>query len=39
MPASQGRAAERQPDIGQAPGDLGTLQAFVNTLDIEAGHG
>ena len=37
MSASQGRAAERQPDIGQAPGDLGTLQAFVNTLDIEPG--
>jgi predicted RNA-binding Zn ribbon-like protein len=25
------------PDIGQAPGDLSTLQAFVNTLDIEQG--
>ena len=37
MPASQGRAAEGQPDIGQAPGDLGKLQAFVNTLDIEQG--
>jgi predicted RNA-binding Zn ribbon-like protein len=37
MSASQGRAAERQPDIGQAPGDLGKLQAFVNTLDVEAG--
>ena len=37
MSVSQGRAAERQPDIGQAPGDLARLQAFVNTLDIEAG--
>lgn len=33
MPAS--RSQEVGPDIGQAPGDLGTLQAFVNTLDIE----
>jgi predicted RNA-binding Zn ribbon-like protein len=37
MSVSQGRAAERQPDIGRAPGDLATLQAFVNTLDIEQG--
>jgi predicted RNA-binding Zn ribbon-like protein len=37
MSVSQGRAAERQPGIGQAPGDLGTVQAFVNTLDIETG--
>jgi predicted RNA-binding Zn ribbon-like protein len=37
MQASQGRAAEGQPDIGQAPGDLAKLQAFVNTLDIEQG--
>jgi predicted RNA-binding Zn ribbon-like protein len=33
MPASQGHSGE--PDIGRAPGDLATLQAFVNTLDIE----
>lgn len=26
---------ERLPAIGQAPGDLATLQSFVNTLDIE----
>jgi predicted RNA-binding Zn ribbon-like protein len=25
------------PDVGQAPGDLASLQAFVNTLDIEQG--
>ena len=25
------------PDIGQAPGELAALQAFVNTLDIEQG--
>ncbi len=37
MPASQGRAAGSDPAIGQAPGDLGRLQAFVNTLDIEQG--
>jgi predicted RNA-binding Zn ribbon-like protein len=35
MPASQGHSGE--PDIGRAPGDLATLQAFVNTLDIEQG--
>ena len=37
MPASQDRTAAGQPDIGQAPGDLAGLQAFVNTLDIEQG--
>jgi predicted RNA-binding Zn ribbon-like protein len=37
MPASQVRTAGGEPDIGQAPGDLATLQAFVNTLDIEQG--
>jgi predicted RNA-binding Zn ribbon-like protein len=31
------QAARREPDIGQAPGDLATVQAFVNTLDIEQG--
>jgi predicted RNA-binding Zn ribbon-like protein len=30
-------AGRREPDIGQAPGDLATVQAFVNTLDIELG--
>ena len=30
-------AAGRDPHVGQAPGDLATLQAFVNTLDVEAG--
>jgi predicted RNA-binding Zn ribbon-like protein len=37
MPASQSRTPGVEPDIGQAPGDLATLQAFVNTLDIEQG--
>lgn len=37
MPVSRGRAVAREPDIGRAPGDLATLQAFVNTLDIEQG--
>ena len=37
MPVGQGRTADRESDIGQAPGDLGKLQAFVNTLDIEQG--
>jgi predicted RNA-binding Zn ribbon-like protein len=37
MPASQVRTPGGEPDIGQAPGDLATLQAFVNTLDIEQG--
>jgi predicted RNA-binding Zn ribbon-like protein len=37
MPASQSRSAGNDPGIGQAPGDLGRLQAFVNTLDIEQG--
>ncbi len=29
------RLAPARPAIGQAPGNLATLQAFVNTLDIE----
>jgi predicted RNA-binding Zn ribbon-like protein len=29
------RSAVVSPPIGQAPGDLATVQAFVNTLDIE----
>lgn len=29
------RLAPARPAIGQAPGSLATLQAFVNTLDIE----
>jgi predicted RNA-binding Zn ribbon-like protein len=43
MAANSGRpsrntgAGRREPDIGQAPGDLATVQAFVNTLDIELG--
>jgi predicted RNA-binding Zn ribbon-like protein len=37
MSASRSPEAGREPDIGVAPGDLGTLQAFVNTLDIEQG--
>jgi predicted RNA-binding Zn ribbon-like protein len=37
MSANRGQAVGRGPDIGLAPGDLGTLQAFVNTLDIEQG--
>jgi len=37
MPASRRREVSPGPDIGLAPGDLGTLQAFVNTLDIEQG--
>jgi predicted RNA-binding Zn ribbon-like protein len=37
MPASQSRTPGGEPDIGRAPGDLATLQAFVNTLDIEQG--
>jgi predicted RNA-binding Zn ribbon-like protein len=37
MLASQARISGSEPDIGQAPGDLATLQAFVNTLDIEQG--
>src|SRR5215469_13466224 len=37
MPANAREAQGRGPDIGIAPGDLGTLQAFVNTLDIELG--
>jgi predicted RNA-binding Zn ribbon-like protein len=35
MAATPGRAAESEPHIGQAPGRLARLQAFVNTLDIE----
>jgi predicted RNA-binding Zn ribbon-like protein len=31
------RTAAIQPPIGQAPGALATVQAFVNTLDIEQG--
>jgi predicted RNA-binding Zn ribbon-like protein len=30
-----GGAAASQVPVGQAPGDLATVQAFVNTLDIE----
>jgi predicted RNA-binding Zn ribbon-like protein len=37
MAASPSRTDGIEPDIGQAPGDLATLQAFVNTLDIEEG--
>ncbi len=37
MPASQSRTPGGEPDIGRAPGDLASLQAFVNTLDIEQG--
>jgi predicted RNA-binding Zn ribbon-like protein len=37
MPATAREAQGRGPDIGIAPGHLGTLQAFVNTLDIEQG--
>jgi predicted RNA-binding Zn ribbon-like protein len=37
MPASQSRTPGGEPDIGRAPGDLATLQSFVNTLDIEQG--
>jgi len=32
-----GAAAGRDADIGQAPGRLATVQAFVNTLDLEQG--
>ena len=27
--------AVAHPPVGEAPGDLATLQAFVNTLDVE----
>lgn len=37
MSASRSPEVGRGPDIGMAPGGLGTLQAFVNTLDIEQG--
>jgi len=36
-PAASRPAAGRGQDIGQAPGRLAALQAFVNTLDVEAG--
>jgi predicted RNA-binding Zn ribbon-like protein len=35
MADAPGRAAGNDPHIGQAPGRLAALQAFVNTLDIE----
>ena len=35
MAGTPGRAAGSDPHIGQAPGRLALLQAFVNTLDIE----
>jgi len=35
MTAASGLAAGSDPRIGQAPGRLALLQAFVNTLDIE----
>ncbi|HXB51063.1 MAG TPA: CGNR zinc finger domain-containing protein [Streptosporangiaceae bacterium] len=35
MAATPDRAAGSDPHIGQAPGRLALLQAFVNTLDIE----
>lgn len=35
MAATTDRAAGSDPHIGQAPGRLALLQAFVNTLDIE----
>jgi predicted RNA-binding Zn ribbon-like protein len=35
MTARPGRAAVADPHVGQAPGRLALLQAFVNTLDIE----
>jgi predicted RNA-binding Zn ribbon-like protein len=37
MPSRRGGGAASQAGIGKAPGDLATLQAFVNTLDIEQG--
>jgi predicted RNA-binding Zn ribbon-like protein len=37
VPATSVRAPGGDAAIGQAPGDLATLQAFVNTLDIEQG--
>jgi|SRR5271165_847161 len=37
MSASEVRTLAGEPDIGQAPGDLAAVQAFVNTLDIEQG--
>jgi predicted RNA-binding Zn ribbon-like protein len=35
MPAMPRPATGRDPHIGQAPGELAKVQAFVNTLDIE----
>jgi predicted RNA-binding Zn ribbon-like protein len=35
MPATPAPEARRDPRIGQAPGRLAALQAFVNTLDVE----
>jgi predicted RNA-binding Zn ribbon-like protein len=37
MPAIGGASSGRGPDIGQAPGRLASVQAFVNTLDLEEG--
>ncbi len=36
-PGSDQRGPAGDPHIGQAPGALATVQAFVNTLDIEQG--
>ena len=35
MPAMPSPATRSDPHIGQAPGELAKVQAFVNTLDIE----
>jgi len=37
MPAVRTRGSAGDPQIGQAPGELAAVQAFVNTRDIEAG--
>ena len=37
MAAIGGASSGRGPDIGQAPGRLASVQAFVNTLDLEEG--
>jgi predicted RNA-binding Zn ribbon-like protein len=37
MAAITGASQGRGPDIGQAPGRLAVVQAFVNTLDLEEG--
>jgi predicted RNA-binding Zn ribbon-like protein len=37
MAAISGARSGRGPDIGQAPGRLAAVQAFVNTLDLEEG--